>query len=273
MNETGEENRRQLELKITRAGTGLRGFVVSLAAGLTAMAAQAPVAITEYFTGSEMELISMILGWITALSITAVIVSFGILISALLMNPRGTDIRPDLAKNIPPLVKIIAGAASIFACAVLCSITAIFMSLYLKTGSILYCALALFCISVLLFSLSTVYALLKTTEKTAGHSRLKERISGVLLTGETDAGFLNRFMGRIEWGLSSTIALALYFLFQGESIMSAIHSFRAGDGAASHVSNISSADSAINIMSIIIILFAAVFTIKSLRTFIQFRKN
>ena len=54
------ENHTMPDKKVARAGFGLKCFAASLAAGLTSVAMQAPVAAAEYFTGTTIRFIPVL---------------------------------------------------------------------------------------------------------------------------------------------------------------------------------------------------------------------
>jgi len=268
MTETGSHNSNYTR-KVDRARTGIRGFMAGLISGVTSVACQAPVAACEYFTGINLSSVSIFFGILTAISLLTAGIFFGIMLSGLFMEPRSADIRPDLEKNLPEFIRMLAGAMSIFTVLVLSTVIVILSTAYIKTGNILIASIALFAAAVLLFALSVGFALVKTAGASGGEHNIRGRIASILIRGGSDCGEAGRFLGKAEIILGFVISAAIYILFQGEELISIIRPYIGSNAADAAERAFSGGDALIQGMTFIILLFSAMFVIKALRTILE----
>lgn len=269
MTEAGSHNSSSYTRKVDRARTGLRGFMKSFISGGTFVACQAPVGACEYFTGINLSSVSAVFGLLAAVSLLTAGIFFGIMLCGLLMEPRSADIRPDLEKNLPEFVRMLAGAMSIFAVLVLCTVIVILTAAYIKSGNILTGSIALFAAAVLLFAISVVFALVKTIGTAGGEHNIRARIASIVIRGGSDRCEAGSFLGKAEIILGFIISPAIYILFQGEELISIISPFIGSDAADAAERVFSGGDALIHAMAFIILLFSAMFTVKALRTILE----
>lgn len=258
-----------LKRKVERARFGLRGFTASFAVAIAAIACQAPLAAAEYFADTGFQHFSIILGFAAGLSILSAGFFFGVLISGLLMSPQTYDIRPELEKYVPSLVRTIAGSAGIFAALVLFTIMILMTAFYLKSDNLLFASIAVLCAAVLLFVFSVGFTLVKTIGTPGGQQALSARIASAVITGKSQGGKSGQFMGRFEWGLGIILSVIFYIIFEDDGILSLIRPLISDRQADIAESIVSGGDAVVLIFPFIIIIFAAAFAVKSIRIIIE----
>lgn len=273
MNEMSTHPDDAVERKVARARRGLLGFMVSLAGGVTSLALQAPLALIGGLLGRGHDALSAALGCLTGFFLFAGFVSFALLLSALFMAPRETDIRPRLEGTLPLLVRIMLGAMAAFFTLVLGVMIVVMVVQLRSTGNPLFAAVAFLCVAVIVFAAGVGYALLRTVGAPGAVRTLRARIADAVVSRGRDGGRRWSVLGALEWGLGALLSAAVTLLVGWEDVLSALRPFIGGARTDAAERILTGADGVLYLFSFVIMLFAAAFTVKGLRIMAQTRRG